>query len=360
MRVRTFIFYFLFPFIAWPSSLLAQTRFYFPDTTTASVSPAFTTSWTETSQADFRRMVTSRVNSPMTNKTITALPSSVPEYILSRQYISDPIAGGSIAGTVKGQFRCSEFPASLDATLAVLIKVVSHNGDTLRGTLLALSASDEKSSPPEFSISLENRRLMDVTENTSLTLTPVVAQPQDRIVVELGVREASNIITRTASINFGDNSSTDLGENENENAANNPWIEFSPAIVPATLSVAVSNSSFAFGTQLLNTWLPPDSSRLTNDGNVTETLRGKISTFTAGANTWTLSSTANGADQIRAQWSTTSASGPWNDISAYNTDFTIVTGLVPSSSVTFYFRIQTPTSTSSFNPYSSTLTVTAQ
>ena len=126
------------------------------------------------------------------------------------------------------------------------------------------------------------------------------------------------------------------------------------------LSVAVSNSTFAFGTRPANTWLPPDSSLLSNDSPMTENLVGKISTFTSGANTWTLSSTANGPDQTRAQWSTTSASGPWNDISAYSTDFTIVTGLAPSSSVTFYFRIQTPTSTSSLNQYSSTLTVTAQ
>jgi len=126
------------------------------------------------------------------------------------------------------------------------------------------------------------------------------------------------------------------------------------------LSVAVSNSVFAFGTQLLNTFLAAQSSVLTNDGSLTETLVGKISTFTAGANTWTLSPPTNGPDQIRAQWSTTSASGPWNDISAYDTDFTIATNVAVNGSVNFWLRIQTPTSTSSYNQYSSTLTVTAQ
>ncbi len=125
-------------------------------------------------------------------------------------------------------------------------------------------------------------------------------------------------------------------------------------------SVAVSNSTFAFGTRPADTWLPPDSALITNDSPVSENIVGKISTFTSGANTWSLSASANGPDQIRAQWSTASASGPWSDISAYNMDFTIMTGLAPLSSVSFYFRIQTPTSTSSFNQYSSTFTVTAQ
>jgi hypothetical protein len=126
------------------------------------------------------------------------------------------------------------------------------------------------------------------------------------------------------------------------------------------LSVSVSNSVFAFGTQLLNTWLAAQSSVITNDGTETEVIVGKISTFTAGANTWTLSAVANGADQVRAQWSTTSDTGPWTDISAYDTNFTISSSLAASGTVTFYLRIQTPTSTSSYSEYASTLTVTAQ
>jgi len=125
-------------------------------------------------------------------------------------------------------------------------------------------------------------------------------------------------------------------------------------------SVTVSNSVFAFGTRPLNTWLAADSSVLTNDSPVTEDLVGKISSFTDGADTWTLSSSANGPGQVRAQWSTTSSTGPWNDIAAYDSAFTIRTGLASSGSDTLYLRMQTPTSTSSLDQHSSTLTVTAQ
>ena len=124
-------------------------------------------------------------------------------------------------------------------------------------------------------------------------------------------------------------------------------------------SVTVSNSLFAFGTRPLNTWLDADSSVLTNDSPVAENLAGKISSFTDGADTWALSASANGPGQIRAQWST-SATGPWNDIAAYDSAFTITTGLASSGTVTLHLKIQTPTSTSSFNQHSSVLTVTAQ
>jgi hypothetical protein len=125
-------------------------------------------------------------------------------------------------------------------------------------------------------------------------------------------------------------------------------------------SVTVSNSVFAFGTHPLNTWLDADSSVLTNDSPGSEDLLGKISSFTDGADAWALSSSANGPGQVRAQWSTTSATGPWNNIAAYDSAFAIATGVASSGSVTLYLRIQTPTSTSSFNQHSSTLTMTAQ
>jgi hypothetical protein len=127
----------------------------------------------------------------------------------------------------------------------------------------------------------------------------------------------------------------------------------------AEISVLVSDATFAFGVSTLDTWLTPQLSILINDGAVAENLVGQISQFTDGSNLWELSSSVNGADSIRAQWSTESDSGWWNDISAYDTDFTIVTNVAASDSVIFWFRIQTPLSTSSYNEHSSTLTVTA-
>ncbi len=110
----------------------------------------------------------------------------------------------------------------------------------------------------------------------------------------------------------------------------------------------------------LSTWLTPQFSTITNDGTAAENFKGKISQFTAGANVWALDAVSNGADSTRAQWSTTSDTGPWTDISTYDTDFTFATNVAVNDSVVIWFRIETPTSTSSFAEYSSTLTVTAE
>ena len=134
---------------------------------------------------------------------------------------------------------------------------------------------------------------------------------------------------------------------------------FSAANLTA-LSDDVSNPSLGFGVTQLNQWLTADSSFVINDGSVAENFVAQIGTFTDGSNNWDVSNTANGADSIRAQWSTASAIGPWTDISAYDSDFTIATNVSVNDTVTFYFRIQTPTSTLSYSEYSSTLTVTAQ
>ncbi|MGH3053633.1 MAG: beta strand repeat-containing protein, partial [Gaiellaceae bacterium] len=108
--------------------------------------------------------------------------------------------------------------------------------------------------------------------------------------------------------------------------------DFQCGNVPS-LSVSASNTVFAFGSQPPNTWLTPQSSVLTNDGSVTENIAVQISTFTTGSNTWTLSASSNGADQIRAQWSITSSGGPWTDIAAYATNFTVVSSLAASGTL---------------------------
>lgn len=127
-----------------------------------------------------------------------------------------------------------------------------------------------------------------------------------------------------------------------------------------TVSVSVDNTTFSFGTRALNTWLLPDSTVIVNDGTVAEDFLGKISQFSEGANIWGISDISNGDDVIRVQWSIAGTTGPWNDVSAYDTEFAVETNVAVSDSVTLWFRIMTPTATSSYGQYSSTLTVTAQ
>ncbi len=129
---------------------------------------------------------------------------------------------------------------------------------------------------------------------------------------------------------------------------------------PVGLSVFVTNSTFGFGVVELNQWLPADSSLIINNGAMVENFLGRISSFTDGGNSWDISEVTNGADSIRGQWSTASGTGPWTDIAAYASDFTFATNVAVSDTVTIWFRIQTPVSTSSHSQHQSLFTVTAE
>ena len=127
-------------------------------------------------------------------------------------------------------------------------------------------------------------------------------------------------------------------------------LSFTANYTPTGLSVSPGKTTFAYGGRPLDVWVPADSSVVTNDGTASENLLAKISTFTAGASTWSLS----------AQWSTATAAGPWNDVAAYDQNFTIGTSVGIGGSVKLYFRIQTPTASPANIQYASTLTVTGQ
>ncbi|MFH0778800.1 MAG: hypothetical protein V2A71_09240 [Candidatus Eisenbacteria bacterium] len=138
-----------------------------------------------------------------------------------------------------------------------------------------------------------------------------------------------------------------------------PYTVMFDGLAVGKLSVLVSKSSFAFGSQPLNTWLTPESTQITNDGTCTENIYAKLSRFVCGAASWGISPVANGPDVCRAQWSSVSAAGPWTNIAAYNTEFLLAAGVPPNGSIIFYFRLQTPTLSSVEGEYSATLTVRA-
>jgi hypothetical protein len=137
------------------------------------------------------------------------------------------------------------------------------------------------------------------------------------------------------------------------------WATVIQATTPV-LSVQVRDSTFTFGTSPLNAWLSPQSSVVINDGDMNEDFVAQVAQFSDGSNAWDISASANGADSIRAQWSITSDTGPWSNITAYASDFTIATNVAVDDSITLWFRVLTPKSTASFDEHSSPITVTAQ
>lgn len=220
------------------------TRFYLPTTGAAAVNPAYDASWEDTSQAGSRiKMVTAKIASAFGSITATKNSATNPYDILARQYVSDPIVAQTITGTLTGQLRCSENFGSADAIAQIVVWVVSNDGTTVRGTLMATTPTAGSAPTNEFVTSLTNRPFPNTTYG-SATLSSVAAQDGDRLVVEVGSQHNNTTNgTRNTAIDFGDNSGTDLAADSSTTTQNNPWVEFSQTIVFQSSTKTVAGSS---------------------------------------------------------------------------------------------------------------------
>lgn len=200
------------------------TRYYLPSSGAADVTPSFDGGWFNTASADVLKCVTTKISSAMSNKNVSETTSTANQDWAMRMYVSDPIGAQTITGTVKGQIRALESGSSGDQRAQMLVKVVSNDGSTSRGTLLAFDTSALSNEFPTSGVT--NRKFPK--GSSGATLSSVTAQNNDRIVIELGFRKGDTSSTNFAStLVFGDNNASDLPEDETTTTANNPWIEFS-------------------------------------------------------------------------------------------------------------------------------------
>lgn len=204
------------------------TRFYLNtgDVSPGGITPAFDGTWEQTTSALRARMSTFKQNSAFTSLAIAETSVSGTFDFLFRQYISDPLNAGNVSGTVKGIIRCLESAADADFRAQMLIKLVSGDGGTVTGTLLAHDASALTN---EFdATTLTNRKYPLNWAGAGTSLTLVAANQGDRLVIELGIRAHNTTATsKTGTLRFGDHSASDLAENETGTTDDNPWIEFS-------------------------------------------------------------------------------------------------------------------------------------
>jgi hypothetical protein len=196
-------------------------RMYLPSTRTAPVSPAYYAT-NKTSEADRIFFSPVKQGTVMTTKASTDLVNTNPYTFTTRQYVSDPLSAQTITGTVKGQIRAWESQADSDFCAGIVIRVVSGNGSSFRGTLLEYLPGSLTS---EFSnSSLTNRYYPP----SATALSDVTSQAGDRLVVDIITKSFNSFATtRTANHRFGDESETDLPENETNAEDYNPWLEFS-------------------------------------------------------------------------------------------------------------------------------------
>jgi len=203
------------------------TRFYF--TTQNGISIPFVTldaSW-EGTNPGFRAGLSSRRQGSFFYETNFGETSTSTTYDAEVwQFVSKPLAAQTITGTVKAIMRCKESNAAADMRSQMVIRVVSGDGGTVRGTLLA---HDTSALSNEWdATALTNRKFPLNWSGAGATLTSVAAQAGDRIVVEVGYRAHNSSGTQYYGyIEAGDAASTDCAENETDTLQYNPWVKFS-------------------------------------------------------------------------------------------------------------------------------------
>ena len=193
------------------------TRFYTDPTNTPSVSPAFSPTWDDDTQAVRRKLVLDAAgNNDSVSFGVTGT-GSVPNGILAVQFVSEPLDAitGIAVDAWKSAFRCLESNAKANATFRFLIRGFSGDGGTARWSLVDTEDT-------EFDSSVLTNRYHSVSMGQNMSL-----EQGDRLVLEVGVIFAiAKEDPYDGTINVTDNhATTDLPENDTETTAYNSWIE---------------------------------------------------------------------------------------------------------------------------------------
>ncbi len=223
------------------------TKFYLSSTGVPPNSPGFA-AWTRTADGLRRKMDPAKDASAMTSATFWANTSpGANETCLSRQFASKTIKVGTAfltTDTIKCQIRCQESGTNDNINRApICVKV--YNGTTLQSTLVALAHIGPNTT--EWSnTALTNKQVADGDLLTGIvaTYTTVVG---DYLVVEVGGQvSGSGGSGVTGTHSFGSDNGTDLGENESDTSAFNPWFQISTTVAldelvqPTTTSITIA------------------------------------------------------------------------------------------------------------------------
>jgi hypothetical protein len=205
---------------------MSARRFYFTRAVSAPVNPPFDTGWEQTGEA-LRGMLVPKLMlsalDALTNDQVT-VPITTTQDILTRQFVSGPVRAGIINGTFSLVVRCSENATTNNATLAVVVNLVSQDGQTLRGALFSNFNQDT-----EFAVTASAAtRIVNAQ-----ALTQRTAQDGDRIVVEIGVHAAGPTAAGSAIARFGTDAASDFALTSALTTDLNPWCEFSNDLWPS-------------------------------------------------------------------------------------------------------------------------------
>lgn len=158
--------------------------------------------------------------------------------------IGPPMEVQTISGTVKGRTRAAQTLSTAHANSAVIIRVASGDGTTIRGTLLALTAGSASggvdpectTAPTATADGYGQNRELPYGAGSPVAISSLAVLQGDRIIIELGFRYQTTTVPSNARLMAGWNMiGGDLPEDQIALGSsvwdNAPWIEFSDDII---------------------------------------------------------------------------------------------------------------------------------
>lgn len=202
-------------------------RLYFDRTNAPSVSPAYDASWEVTGDAGRRQLTRTKAGQTASSNFAQTNDTSGSADVLIRQFVSEPLAPQTISGTVWAWFLVRDSSASsADARSQLVVKVVSGDGSTVRGTLLGHDTGGLTNQWPTSAAA----RAFPKGATSGASVSSVNAHAGDRLVVEVGWRRHyTGSGFRSAVITVSSNGS-DITASE-VSTTGDPWVEFSHDLV---------------------------------------------------------------------------------------------------------------------------------
>jgi hypothetical protein len=195
------------------------TRFYFlEDGVAPPITPGFDGGWEQTGSAA-RRHLYPKFQVPivdtLADRTVT-VPITTTQQILNVQFIGPPMPACRIVGTFSMVVRGQEGANGANAHFAHVLRVLSQDGGTVRGTL-----SSRMTTSTEYTTAGQTRIFGPTA------VTPLTTMPGDRLVLELGAHAQAPTAASSATLRFGNSAATDFALTSGLTTDLKPWCEFS-------------------------------------------------------------------------------------------------------------------------------------
>jgi hypothetical protein len=226
------------------------TRYYFPASGSPAVTPPTPTGWTVTTSFTTLPMSGTKTNTALANGSARSKGSTAqPSTRLDRVYVGPQIGAQTITGTFSAVFMGAESGITDGSWLDIHIKIVSSDGQTVRGTLYAGSPANASGTGTGADNGEWPKTGSDATRiKNALTLTSVTALNGDRVVIEMGWKADSSSSAGTTYLRYGDPTATsDYALTGGLTTSGTPWVELSQTLTDVSITVTNAIDAVADG-----------------------------------------------------------------------------------------------------------------